>query len=150
MQNQQKPGLYPIARARLGVDPSQRDAAIEAASRCTAEWPTPEEFERQLNPDAARRWDSYDAGRMDGVPFAYALINRDGEDPELVESSFRFDGAVTHNSRVADAAVSVLQAMRSIAASWNQMDAQTRASAQLAVASGRHFLRAAGVRAVGA
>ena len=79
-----------------------------------------------------------------------ALINRDGEDPELVESSFRFDGAVTHNSRVADAAVSVLQAMRSIAASWNQMDAQTRASAQLAVASGRRFLQAAGVHAVGA
>lgn len=175
MQKQQKTGLAPIAAARLGQHSSHSRVAFQAAARCTAGWPSAEEFARgtddlTFRPDLGMwvrggRQDSEQAaaGRMDscegevvrrrkrrGVPFAYALIHRDGEDPELVESSFRFDGAVTQSSRVADAAVSVLQAMRSIAASWDQMDAQTRAEAQLAVGAGRRFLRAAGVHAVGA
>lgn len=173
-RNESQP-FAPIAAARLGQHPSHSRVAFQAAARVTAGWPSPEEFARgsddlTFRPDLGMwvrggRRDSEEAaaGRMDssdgevirrrkrrGVPFAYALIHRDGEDPELVESGFRFDGAVTQSSRVADAAVSVLQAMRSIAASWDQMDAQTRASAQLAVGAGRRFLQAAGVRSVGA
>lgn len=103
------------------------------------------------------------ARRRGKLPAAVAVIHHDIENDEVVgmnlrtdslgvayDNGFRLDGAVATNRRVADACIHVLQGMKAIADSWDQMDGPTRASAQLAVNASRSFLRRAGIRSVGA
>lgn len=168
MKRNESQTLAPIAAARLGQHPSHSRVAFQAAARVTAGWPSPEEFARgtddlTFRPDLGM-W--VRGGRRDSddeeSPFARVVIHHDDSHNSAplglrtdsvgvaYDNGFRMDGAITRDTRVADAALAVLQAMQEIGRSYSRMDAQTRASAQLAVGAGRRFLQAAGVRSVGA